>query len=332
MKGQPQRPAPIVQGYSYDPVDLIEAGGEALDLLQGWRHTDRVTWVRIQGRPSPRWMLEYGETLGWHPLAQEDILEGGQRPKMEPYDGQLFVVFNVPIYEHGKVSQKQLYVSLQRNHLVTVFEDEHDPFEGVIRRLKNSCDKLRRMDLDYLFYTLIDVVIDRTFPVLETLEDLLEGLEEDLVVAPDRKMLEDVYHVRHDILLLRRSAWPQRETLGKLLREADDWISEPVQLYLRDCSDHATQILDLLKSFADTSANLLDVYLSSASMRTNEIMRVLTVIATIFMPLTFVTGIYGMNFRYMPELGWRYGYPSVLGFCLSIAVGLLWWFRRRGWL
>ncbi len=323
---------PSVHGYSFDSTDLIECGPETLELLHDWRHTDRVNWIRIQGRPDADWMQRYGEMLGWHPLAQEDILEGGQRPKMEPYDGQLFVVLNVPIYDEGEVRQKQLYVSLHRNHLITIFEDECDPFDDLVRRLRNPCDKLRRMDLDYLFYALLDIVIDRTFPVLEILEDQLEELEEGLVVAPDRRMLKQVYLVRHDILLLRRSAWPQRETLGRLLREADDWISESVQLYLRDCNDHANQILDLLKSFADTSANLLDVYLSSASMRTNEIMRVLTVIATIFMPLTFVTGLYGMNFRYMPELEWRYGYPTVLGLCTLIAAGLLLWFKRKGWL
>ncbi len=323
---------PIIKGYSYDAAEFLQGESEALELLHDWRHTDRVTWIRIQGRPNAEWMQRYGELLGWHPLAQEDILEGEQRPKMEPYDGQLFIVLNVPSYEQGEIRQKQVYISLQRNHLVTVFEDESDPFGELERRLHNPSDKLRRMDLDYLFYEILDVVVDCTFPVLEIFEDQLEELEASLVVAPDRKMLKQVYQVRHDILLLRRSAWPQRETLGRLLREADDWVSEQVRLYLRDCNDHATQILDLLKSFADTSANLLDVYLSSASMRTNEIMRVLTVIATIFMPLTFITGIYGMNFRYMPELEMRYGYPAVLGLCLIIATGLLLWFRRKGWL
>jgi len=323
---------PLIKGYSYDATELIEHDTDSLALLQDWRHTDRVTWIRIQGRPDADWMQAHGELLGWHPLAQEDILEGGQRPKMEPYDGELFVVLNVPSYDRGQVRQKQLYVSLHRNHMVTVFEDIPDPFDALVKRVHNPCDKLRRMDLDYLFYALVDVVIDRTFPVLEILEDHLEDLEKALIDEPDRRMLERLSQVRHDILLLRRSAWPQRETLGRLLREADDWISEPVRFYLRDCSDHANQIIDLLKSFADTSANLLDIYLSSASMRTNEIMRVLTVIATIFMPLTFVTGIYGMNFRYMPELEWRYGYPGILVLCLLIALGLLMWFRRKGWL
>ena len=324
---------PKVQGYSFDSKQFIECGDEALEKLREWRHTDRVNWIRIQGRPGVMWMRRYGEALGLHPLAQEDIIEGGQRPKMEPYEDHLFVVLNVPVLEHGRVLLRQLYLSLHRNHLVTVFEGDRDPFDGVVRRLRhNGYERLRRLDLDYLFYTLVDVTVDQTFPVLEQLDDQLEVLEENLVIDPDRRALGEIYLLRHDILLLRRSAWPQRDTLGRLLREADEWIGETVRVYLRDCHDHAHQTVDLLQTLADTSTNLLDIYLSSASMRTNEIMRVLTVFATIFMPLTFITGLYGMNFKYMPELEWHYGYPVVLGVCLLIALGMLLWFRRKGWL
>ena len=324
---------PKVQGYSFDATGLIECGDEAVEKLAEWRHTDRVNWIRIQGRPGAMWLQRYGDRLGLHPLAQEDIVEGEQRPKMEPYEDHLFVVLNVPVSEQGRVVLRQLYLSLHRNHLVTVFECDQDPFEPVVRRLRhNGSDKLRRLDLDYLFYTLVDVAVDCAFPVVERLDDQLESLEERLVIDPDRRALGDIYQLRHDVLLLRRSAWPQRDTLGRLLREADDWIGETVRVYLRDCVDHTHQIVDLLQTLSDTSANLLDIYLSSASMRTNEIMRVLTVFATIFMPLTFITGVYGMNFEHMPELAWRYGYPAVLGVCLLIALGMLWWFRRRGWL
>ncbi|BCX89676.1 magnesium transporter [Methylomarinovum tepidoasis] len=324
---------PKVQGYSFDAQHCIERGDEALDALREWRHTDRVNWIRIQGRPGVLWMRRYGEVLGLHPLAQEDILEGEQRPKMEPYEDHLFVVLNVPVLVHGRVVLRQLYISLHRNHLVTVFEGDRDPFDAIVRRLRqNGHDRLRRSDLDYLFYVLVDVAVDGAFPVLEQLDDQMEVLEENLIVNPDRHALGDIYRLRHDILLLRRSAWPQRETLGRLVREADEWIGETVRVYLRDCLDHAHQIADLLQTLADTSANLLDIYLSSASMRTNEIMRVLTVFATIFMPLTFIVGVYGMNFKYMPELEWRYGYPAVLGVCLVIALGMLIWFRRKGWL
>ncbi|GAB6068416.1 magnesium/cobalt transporter CorA [Methylothermus subterraneus] len=290
-----------------------------------------MTWVRVQGRPSAEWMRAYGATLALHPLAQEDILNGGQRPKLEPYDGQLFLVLNVPREEDGQIVHEQLYLLRQQNFLVTFFEGARDPFAPLLERLKESRIRLRRDGLDYLFYAIVDTAIDHSFPVLEALGERIEDLEEFLVEHPERQVLEEIYALKRELILLQRALWPHREVVGRLLRNEGEWFGEGVLVYLRDCYDHTFQILGLLRSYREMIAGLLEIYLSGAQVRLNETMRVLTVIATVFMPITFVVGVYGMNFRYMPELEWRYGYPAAMALCALIALAMVLWFRRRGW-
>lgn len=290
-----------------------------------------ITWVRVQGRPSAEWMGRYGECLRLHHLAQEDILNGGQRPKLEPYDGQLFLVLNVPREEDSRIFHEQLYLFRHQNLLVSFFEGEKDPFAPLIERLKESRARLQRFGLDYLFYAIVDTAIDHSFPVLESLGERIEDLEEFLVEHPERPVLEEIYALKRELILLHRALWPHREVVGKLLRNEGEWFGEGVLVYLRDCYDHTYQILGLLRSYREMIAGLLEIYLSGAQVRLNEAMRVLTVIATIFMPITFVVGVYGMNFRYMPELEWHYGYPATMAFCALVALAMVAWFRRRGW-
>lgn len=289
----------------------------------------RVTWVRIQGKPSAEWMHRYGACLRLHPLAQEDILNGGQRPKLEPYDGQLFLVLNVPREESGQIIHEQLYLFRSQDLLATFFEGELDPFTPLLERLKESRLRLKQLGMDYLCYAILDTAIDHAFPVLESLGERIEDLEEFLVEHPERQVLEEIYALKRELILLHRALWPHREVVGRLLRNEGEWFGEGVLVYLRDCYDHVFQILGLLRSYREMMAGLLEIYLSGAQVRLNEAMRVLTVIATIFMPITFV--VYGMNFRYMPELEWHYGYPLALALCAAIAFGMVIWFRRRGW-
>ncbi len=317
----------------------IECGEEGLavhdgldaDLVRTRIETGAMTWIRVQGQPSAEWMRRYGGCLALHSLAQEDILNGGQRPKLEPYDGQLFLVLNVPREEDGRIFYEQLYLFRRQNLLVTFFEGDADPFTHLLERLRESRLRLQRLGLDYLFYTIVDTAIDHSFPVLESLGDRIEDLEDFLVEHPERQVLEEIYALKRELILLQRALWPHREVVGRLLRNEGEWFGEGVLIYLRDCYDHTFQILGLLRSYREMIAGLLEIYLSGAQVRLNEAMRVLTVIATIFMPITFVAGVYGMNFRYMPELEWRYGYPSVLALCVVVALGMVVWFRRRGW-
>lgn len=288
-------------------------------------------WVRVQGQPSAEWMSQYGNRLGLHPLAQEDVLNSGQRPKLEPYDGQIFMILNVPRLDDQRILLEQVSLFRHRNCLVSFSEGPQDPFSPLVLRLRDNRFRLLRQGLDYLLYALVDSAIDHTFPVLESIGDRIEDLEDLLVDQPEHDRLEQIHQLRREIILLNRGLWPHREVLAKLLRNEDEWLEETVLVYLRDCYDHTLQLLDTLKSFREMSAGLLELYLSSASIRLNDVMRVLTVIATIFMPLTFVVGVYGMNFRHMPELEWRYGYPAVLIVCAMIALMMLFWFRRKGW-
>jgi magnesium transporter len=210
---------------------------------------------------------------------------------------------------------------------------------SIVRHLETAGTRVRQRGIDYLLYSIIDLVIDQSFPVLEHFGARIETIEEAIVSGPDREVLDQVHQVKRNMILLRRSLWPQREVVNQLLRDVDGWISESTHIYLRDCYDHTVQIMDLVESYRDMSAGLLDIYMSSASMRLNDVMRVLTVIATIFIPLTFITGVYGMNFGdntaspwAMPELHWYYGYPLVWLLILGIVAGMLFWFRRKRWI
>lgn len=241
----------------------------------------------------------------------------------------MFLVLNVPREESGQIIHEQLYLFRSQDLLATFFESELDPFTPLLERLKESRLRLKQLGMDYLCYAILDTAIDHAFPVLESLGERIEDLEEFLVEHPERQVLEEIYALKRELILLHRALWPHREVVGRLLRNEGEWFGEGVLVYLRDCYDHVFQILGLLRSYREMMAGLLEIYLSGAQVRLNEAMRVLTVIATIFMPITFV--VYGMNFRYMPELEWHYGYPLALALCAAIAFGMVIWFRRRGW-
>lgn len=323
--------------YSTDGINEIEQ--PELDAIDEILKSDSVTWLRVNGCPDADWMQRFGTLIDLHPLAQEDILNGGQRSKLEPYDNQLFIVMNLPDIHDDSVDIEQLYLFWHEQYLVTFYTGLHDPFEPLLKRLHAAGTRLRSHGLDYLAYAILDLSIDKAFPVLEFLGLKLEALEERMMDDPDQSVLHAIHTLKRQIILLRRAVWPQREVINQLLRDEGDWISEPVRLYLRDCYDHTVQIMDLVESYRDTGASLHDLYLSSASMRMNDIMRVLTIIATIFIPLTFIAGVYGMNFGgestspwAMPELRWSFGYPLVWLLFIVIAVVMLCWFRRKRWL
>lgn len=323
----------------YDETELSEFADASLDACKVLAESSRVCWIHVQGTAAPAFLQELGEAFNLHRLALEDVLNSGQRPKAEIYGGQFFAIVSLPVpRENGEIAVEQISLFLLDGLVISFHQGENDPFEPIRRRLRaQSNGSLSQRGADYLFYTLIDVVIDEGFPLLETLGERIEALEDELLEQPDRGTLNDIHNLKRELLLLRRMLWPQREVLNTLLRVDSPLIQADTKLYLRDCYDHTIHIMDLLEAYRDMAASMLDVYLSSVSNRLNENMRILTVIATISMPLTFITGVYGMNFDRkspwnMPELSWTYGYPAILALMLAILLGMVGYFRRKHWL
>lgn len=296
-------------------------------------------WLRICGHPEPEWLKELGDQFGLHALALEDVMNLGQRPKLDIYENYLFAVCEHPRADDDGVYTEQVSLFLGDNLVISIYFDAQDPFEPVEQRLRSGAGQIRGRDSDYLFYALLDVVIDAGFPLLEYFGEALEALEDSLLERPERKTIHELHSLRRELLILRRNLWPHREVVNNLIRDDTGRISDSVKLYLRDCYDHTIQVLDLVESYRDMTAGMLDLYLSSMSYKLNDVMRVLTIIATIFMPLTFIAGLYGMNFgnntqsRWaMPELRWEYGYPLALGLMLAVAVWMLVYFKRKQWI
>ncbi|MFU8817861.1 MAG: magnesium/cobalt transporter CorA [Pseudomonadales bacterium] len=339
----PRTPA-AAGGWSLSLTDftdqeLVEEQLESAEACTPYLSRESKTWIQVNGNPDEETLRTLGRQFDLQDLALEDVLNAGQRPKLDLYDDQLFLVLSLPRYRDGNLEVVQISIFAGENYLISFNPTETDPFEPIRKRIRPPNNhRLRTRSIDYLLYALIDLVIDAGFPVLELLGERIEQLEDDLLDKPGIETLAEIHRVRRELLLLRRRLWPQREVVSTLLRGDLPLIEEQTHPYLRDCYDHSIQIMDLLESFREMSTSLLDVYLSSISNRTNEIMRVLTIIATIFIPLTFIVGIYGMNFEHdtspwaMPELGWYFGYPLIWLVMLSVVVGMLWFFRRRKWL
>lgn len=299
---------------------------------------DTVTWLHVQGHCQNDLLLQIGQQYRLHPLALEDVQSIAHRPKVDDFEHQGFVVLALPVHTDGALVMHQVSLFFDRNSVLSFCSGALDPFAPVLRRLREGAMKFRHLGADYLLYALVDAVIDQGFPVLEALGLELEALEADILQHPEPQSLARLHQLKRQLILLRRRLWPQREVINALMRDEREWIGAETQVYLRDCYDHCVQIMDLLESAREMSASMLELYLSTLSNRTNDIMRVLTLIATIFMPLTFIVGVYGMNFEdsaspwAMPELHWYYGYPLVWLVMILLALGMLLYFRRKRWL
>ncbi len=334
-----QRGAIEIRLVDYDAVDYVELKLERPEDCRPYLDRVSRTWIQVNGRPDADTLRSLGRLFDLHELALEDVLNTGQRPKMDIYGEQLFIVLAMPRHVDGSVVHEQVSIFAGPDYLICFSTTAADPFEPLRKRMRPpSSSRLRSQGIDYLLYGIVDFVIDAGFPVLEEFGVEIEELEELLLASPGRDALSRIHHVRRELVLLRRMLWPQREVVSRLQRDEIALLSGQTMPFLRDCYDHCVQIIDLLESFREMSASLLEVYLSSISNRTNEVMRVLTIISTIFIPLTFIVGVYGMNFDTtrspwsMPELGWYYGYPLVWGVMIGIVATLLWFFRRKRWL
>ena len=329
---------PLLTLTQYDAESIFEGRFDTIEELLGRFDEQKVNWINIDGLSDVGVMRALGERFEIHPLALEDVLNTTQRPKIEQYPGHYFIVAEMIYEADARITVEQLSLFLGRNYVLTIQEESgHDVFTQVRSRLRAGRGYMRKMKADYLAYALLDATVDQFYPVLESIGDTIEEIEEELLRTPSRNALRRLYETKRLLLQLRRAAWPQRETFNVLVRDDSGFIAKETQIFLRDCYDHTTQIIDILESFRDLGAGLMDVYLTSLGFRTNEIVRVLTVISSIFIPLTFLAGLYGMNFNTdhplnMPELNWPYGYLFCLGLMASIALGMVIYFKRKHWL
>jgi magnesium transporter len=310
-------------------------------MLGPLRRPDRVMWVAVEGLGDPRVLEELALLFGLHPLALEDVVNLHQRPKVEAYEDHLYCVMRMPGLEQGQLDVQQVSLFVGAGFVVTFQERSCGCLEPVRRRLLQAGPgRLRRSGADYLAYAVLDTIVDRYFPVLHTFAERLEELEDRVLDTARADLIPHIHQVRRELLLLRRSVWPLGEAIARLLREEAeaDFISDALRPYLRDLHDHATQLKDGFDLCISMVEGLMEAYRSAVNLRANEVMRVLTVFATFFLPLSFVASLYGMNFNShasplnMPELDWYFGYPLVLAAMAAIAAGLLLYFRRKGWL
>ncbi len=333
-------PLPIIFLIDYNKTDVTRKQLNTPEECIPYLDKESVSWVDVQGLGSADILERLAKVFDLHPLVLEDVVNVPERPKIEDYDDQLLIISRmvVPKERGCGFYSEQVSLVLGKYYLLTVQEEpEHDCLEGVRSRIEKGKGMIRSSGADYLAYTLLDAIIDGFFPVLELYGDRIEELEEEVIVNPTPKTLQKIYKIRRELLQLRRAIWPQRDAINSLIRDGNDLISDEVRIYLRDCYDHAVQVMDMVETYRELASGLMDVYLSAVSNRMNEVMKFLTVMSSIFIPLTFVAGIYGMNFDTekspwnMPELEWYWGYPLCLAAMAAIAGGLIFVFWQRGW-
>ena len=331
---------PVISLIEYDAHSIEERKIETMDELLPCLDNDKVSWINVDGLGDPEFIKRLGQHFRIHPLALEDIFNIGQRPKVDEYDRQLFIVLDMG-YENkeGEVIFEQVCVVLAEQFVITIQEeDSGDVFNPVRQRLRDGGGNARFMKADYLAYALIDAVIDQYFPIIESLGESMEDFQETLLDQPTRERLRELHEFKRLIARIRRAVWPQREVLGRLMRDETGLVATRTKPFFRDCYDHTVIMVDILETFREATRNIMDIYLSSISIRTNEVMRVLTVISSIFIPLTFIAGVYGMNFDpklspfNMPELEWPFGYLFVICLMLAVAIGMIAFFKRKKWL
>lgn len=302
-----------------------------------------VTWLDIDGLGDADVIEQVGQIFKLHPLALEDVVNVHQRPKVEMYGEYVFVIVRAHSRVEGKsegdcVEMHQVALFLGRDFVVTFRERGVQCFDGVRKRIQTKRGRIRKAGADYLLYTLLDAVIDEYFPALELHGERLDSLDELISAGAEQDLVHRIHEVRSELLMIRRAVWPLREAINTLIRDSGELISDETDLYLRDCYDHTVQIIDVIETDRELCADLRDYYLTVVSNRMNQVMKFLTIIATLFIPLTFVAGLYGMNFNThastfnMPELNWTLGYPFALAVMTATAFGMLWYFHRRGWL
>ncbi len=325
---------PVITLIEYGPDGLEERRGVECEELLNHLDNDLVTWINIDGLGDLTVLRTLGERFNLHPLALEDVLDTNQRPKVEQYDDYLFIVAHqLFLGKDNELAAEQVSMFLGKTFLITLQEEgEFDVFEPVRARIRSGKGRIRKAGSDYLAYALLDSIIDHYYPALESIGTEIDTIEDELIEKPLQRPVGSLHEHKRTLTQIRRMVWPLRDVTNLLLHEEPGLIRPETKIFLRDCYDHSVQLMDLVESYRDVLSGLTEVHISSIGMRTNEIMRVLTVISSIFIPLTFIAGVYGMNFAHMPELAQTYGYPICLGLMAFIAVAQVLYFKKRHWL
>jgi magnesium transporter len=318
----------------YNEDHFQEEKVETVEKVFQFSNTSTATWINFDGIHQLDTIEKVGKHFKIHPLVLEDIMNTGQRPKMEDFGDYLFIVLKMLQYDEKEdvTKTEQVSLVLSSKYVLSFQEDEGDVFDSIRERIRTDRGSIRKRGVDYLAYSLIDAIVDNYFMVLEKIGEKIEDIEDELVKNPTPGVLHEIHRLKRELIFLRKSVWPLREVISRLERWESPLIDKSIDIYLRDVYDHTIQVIDSLETFRDTLSGMLDIYLSSVSNRMNEVMKVLTVISTIFIPLTLIASIYGMNFRYMPELEWSWGYPMVYVVMLAIGAVMLVYFRRKKWL
>ncbi|MFP4036834.1 MAG: magnesium/cobalt transporter CorA [Desulfobacteraceae bacterium] len=318
----------------YGPDHMEERELEGIGECPTYKDEPSITWLNVIGLHQVDLIEAIGNSFGVHPLVLEDILNTSQRPKMEIFEDYAFITCKMLIYDHDKtrIHFEQVSLILGPSFVISFQEMEGDAFDSVRERIRKGRGRIRKMGPDYLLHALLDAIVDQYFVVLEKIGTGLEEMEEDLINDPTPDVLERIHSIKRELIFLRKSVWPLREVVSALQRDEASLISESTHVFLRDLYDHTIQAIETVETYNDMGSGLLDYYMSQASNRMNEVMKVLTIVATLFIPVTFIAGIYGMNFEFMPELQWKWAYPATLVLMLAMAVGMLIWFKRKRFL
>jgi magnesium transporter len=334
-----ENPVFSIDLYDYNATEFQVELNADVRTCRAFIESDNCTWIHVQGDPSANAMKLLGKDLGIHELYVEDIINVGQRPKVEVNDDDIFLILNLPVTQNGHARVDQVSLFLIKNTLISFSTGKDNPFEGVIERLENKIGKLRKQKTDYLMYALVDTVIDFGFPMLETYSEQIQVLEDELMETKNERLLGSIHQLRRELLLIRRRLWPQREVINELLRADDSpLLQENTLLHLRDCHDHVISIMEMLETYHEMTSGLMELYLTSVSLKLNDVMKFLTIFTTIFIPPTFLVGVYGMNFNSaasstnMPELDWQFGYIMVWGIIAVMIGSMLYFFRRKKWI
>lgn len=325
--------------HDYDNEHIQEVSIDQIQKARPYLEDPSKTWIKVCGLHNTEKLKSIWDFFELHPLIQEDIVHTSQRPKLESYENCLFFVLRMLSYseEDQKIQAEQISIVLGKNYVISFQETDKDYFKPILERLSVAGSRIRKQDTDYLTYALIDTVVDYYFYIIEQLGDDIEKLEDELLQNPEDHLLEQIHKIRREIIYFRKSVWPLRDAINSTIRDETPFIKSDTKIYLRDVYDHMIQIIDNIENYRDMILGLHDMYMSFVSNRMNEVMKVLTIIATIFIPLTFIAGIYGMNFNpesspyNMPELSWYWGYPALLGLMGIIAVVMVIYFKRKGW-
>ncbi|WP_319507127.1 magnesium/cobalt transporter CorA [uncultured Methanolobus sp.] len=332
--GEERTEKPKTTIIDYDRDNYQERVVENVEECFPFKDSPTVSWINIDGIHQVEIIEKLGKHFDLHALVMEDIVHTSQRPKMEDYESYIYIVLKMLWFEDGEtdVKAEQVSIILGKNFVLSFQELEGDTFNSVRERLRNSKGRIRTMGADYLSYALLDSIVDNYFIIIERFGEIIEDLENKLIENPSPETLQNIHDLKKEMIYLRKSVWPLREVINGLERTESPLFQDTTFVFLKDVYDHTIQVAETVETYRDILSGILDVYLSSVSNKMNEVMKILTIIATIFIPLTFLAGMYGMNFSYMPELGWKWGYPAVWTINILIFISMYMYFRKKNWL